>query len=145
MGVTKDYSVRYTVWTLFIYMSWVAIGCMIYEQKHWLEWAVVRPESGGKNCHRLCREFFRKTEQHEGQWMLKGKMLKKKKMGKIWVLLAFVSQITITQLKDFYKYWMTPGNQNQKILCKTSARWIISRFIPGKLKEASFNWPFHAI
>ena len=82
MGVTKDYSVRYTVWTLFIYMSWVAIGCMIYEQKHWLEWAVFRPESGGKNCHRLCREFFRKTEQHEGQWMLKGKRLKKKRWEK---------------------------------------------------------------
>ena len=145
MGVTKDYSVRYTVWTLFIYKSWVAAGCMIYEQKHWLEWAVVRPKSGGKNWHRL-QGIFQEDRTAWRTMNAKGqKVKKKKKMGKIWVLLAFVSRITITQLKGFYKYWRTPGNWNQKILCKTSARWIIPCFIPGKLKEASFNWPYHAI
>lgn len=78
MGVTKDYSVRYTVWTLFIYMSWVAVGCMIYEQKHWLEWAVVRPKSGGKNCHRL-QGIFQEDRTAWRTMNAKGQKVKKKK------------------------------------------------------------------
>lgn len=78
MGVTKDYSVRYTVWTLFIYKSWVAAGCMIYEQKHWLEWAVVRPKSGGKNWHRL-QGIFQEDRTAWRTMNAKGQKVKKKK------------------------------------------------------------------